>query len=59
MATDRENADKIILWTAQKTGAQYVVAIFGDYESDVIRGDVNRIQLAERLRMLADRLEGR
>ena len=58
MATERENAEKMVLWLAKHSGPQYVLVLYDGWETDLVRGGVHRPQIAERLRMMADRLEG-
>jgi hypothetical protein len=57
MPTEREQADKMVLWLAKHTGPVYIVALYDGWEADLISGNADRSQIANRLRVLADRLE--
>lgn len=56
--TNKENADRIVLWAAQKTQAEAVVAFYPGFHADAIKGGLDKRRLAQRLREYAAQLEG-
>ena len=57
MATEREKAEKMVLWLANHSGPAYVLVLYDNWETDLVKGNADRSQIADRLRVMADRLE--
>lgn len=56
--TNKDSADRILLWAADKMQADAVVAFFPGFSTDAVKDGIDKRRLAVKLREHAATLEG-